>query len=53
MRVITDPAVPGTIYVDDLPRNDWGMWTDLAPGNYEICFGDVPGLVTPAAQQWM
>jgi trypsin len=50
LRVITDPAVPATISVDGVPRNDWGMWTDLPPGSYEVCFGDVPGYTTPACQ---
>jgi hypothetical protein len=50
LRVITDPAVPSTIYVDGIPRNDWGMWTDLPPGDHQVCFGDVEGFATPACQ---
>jgi hypothetical protein len=47
LRVVTDPAVPATISVDGIPRNDWGMWTDLAVGTHELCFGPVPGFATP------
>src|SRR5439155_356416 len=43
LRVITNPAVPGTISVDGIPRDDWGMWTDLPTGNHQVCFGAVPG----------
>ena len=50
LRVITNPAVPATIFVDSTPRNDWGMWTDLAPGNYQVCFGDVDGYTAPGCQ---
>lgn len=51
LRVMTNPAVPATIYVDGFPRNDWGMWTDLPPGTYNVCFGDVGGYATPPCQQ--
>jgi hypothetical protein len=50
LRVITDPAVPSTIYVDDIPRNDWGMWADIPAGTYTVSFGEVPGYVTPVPQ---
>jgi hypothetical protein len=50
LRVVTQPAVVGTVFVDGVPRNDWGMWTDLDPGQYQVCFGDVVGFVTPACQ---
>jgi hypothetical protein len=50
LQVMTDPAVPATISVNGVPRNDWGMWTDLDPGSYEVCFGDVPGYTTPDCQ---
>ena len=45
LRVITNPAVPGTISVDAIPRDDWGMWTDIPSGAHQVCFGPVPGLV--------
>ncbi len=50
LRIVTSPAVPATVYVDDVPRNDWGMWTDLAPGNYQVCFGQVTGYAAPACE---
>jgi hypothetical protein len=27
------------------------MWTDLDVGNHQVCFGEVPGFLTPACQQ--
>jgi hypothetical protein len=50
LRVITDPAVAGTIYVDGVPVNDWGCWVPLAPGTYTVSFGDVPGYTKPGDQ---
>lgn len=47
LRVITSPGVPGTISVGGVPRDDWGMWTDLLPATYEVCFGDVAGFTAP------
>ena len=48
LRVITDPAVPATISVDGIPRDDWGMWTDIPSGMRQLCFGSVPGFVAPS-----
>ncbi|MEA2702534.1 MAG: large repetitive protein, partial [Actinomycetota bacterium] len=48
LRVITNPAVPGTISVDAIPRDDWGMWTDIPSGAHQVCFGPVPGFNAPA-----
>ncbi len=50
LRVLTSPAVPGTVSVDGVPRNDWGMWTDIATGTHSVCFGAVPGFDPPACQ---
>jgi hypothetical protein len=50
LQVATNPAVPATIYVDGIPRNDWGMWTDLPVGSYDVCFGDVAGYAAPACE---
>jgi hypothetical protein len=50
LRVITSPAVAGTVSVDGVPRNDWGMWTDVPTGAHQVCFGDVPSKTTPACQ---
>jgi hypothetical protein len=53
LRVITSPAVSGTISVDGTPRNDWGMWTDVPVGSHIVSFGSVPGFTTPADQSVM
>ena len=51
LQVTTSPAVPGTILVDGLPRDDWGLYTDVPSGAHTVCFGAVPGyLHTPACQ---
>jgi hypothetical protein len=50
LRVITNPAVPATIYVDGIPRNDWGVWTDLDPGTYEVCYGEVEDYEPPPCE---
>jgi hypothetical protein len=50
LHVITIPAVPSTIYVDGIPRNDWGMWVDIPAGTYIVSFGDVPGYIAPGPQ---
>jgi hypothetical protein len=26
------------------------MWTDLDPGDYQVCFGDVTGYTSPTCQ---
>ena len=48
--MITSPALPGTITVDGIPRNDWGMWTDLPAGTHAVCFGPVQGFNAPPCQ---
>ena len=50
LRVMTSPALPGTITVDGIPRNDYGMWTDLPVGSHNVCFGPVAGFNPPACQ---
>jgi hypothetical protein len=50
LRVATNPAVPATISVDGVVRNDWGMWTHLPTGPHQVCFGEVPGYITPPCQ---
>ncbi|MGQ0798106.1 MAG: hypothetical protein ACT4OI_09655 [Methanobacteriota archaeon] len=50
LRVLTDPPVPGTVYVDGRPRDDWGMWQSMPPGSYVVSFGAVTGYLAPAAQ---
>jgi len=50
LRVVTDPPVPGTISLNGVPSNDWGLWTDFEPGSYEVCFGDVANFDTPGCE---
>jgi len=50
LRVITSPAVASTISVDGVPRNDWGVWADVAPGTYNVCFGNVAGYAVPTCR---
>ncbi len=50
LRVITSPALPGTISVDGIPREDWGLWTWLPTGSHTVCFGAVATYITPVCQ---
>jgi Ni,Fe-hydrogenase III small subunit len=50
LRVTTNPAVPSTISVGGVPRNEWGMWTDLPTGSHQVCFGPVAGFAPPPCQ---
>lgn len=50
LKVVTSPALPGTITIDGSPSNDWGLFTDVPPGTYHVCFGNVSGRTTPACQ---
>ncbi len=50
LRVLTSPAVPGTVSVDGTPRDDWGIWTDIGTGSHQVCFGKVQGFNPPACQ---
>lgn len=48
LRVTTNPPVPSRIFVDGVPRNDWGLdWLGLPAGSHDVCFSDVPGFTTP------
>jgi len=47
LRVTTQPPSASTISVDGIPRNDWGMWTDIESGIYEICWGHAKGFTPP------
>jgi hypothetical protein len=42
--------VAGTISVDGIPRDDWGVWTDLPTGSHQVCFGAVEGYTAPPCQ---
>jgi hypothetical protein len=51
LRIQTSPAVAATILVDAVPRDDWGVWTDIPAGSHVVCFGPAAGLAnTPACQ---
>jgi hypothetical protein len=50
LRAITSPALPSTITVDGVPRNDWGLWTEVPPGTYEVCFGAVEDFNVPTCR---
>jgi hypothetical protein len=48
--VLTSPASPATIFVDGVPRNEYGMWTWLPTGSHEVCYGFVGGLFSPICE---
>ena len=48
LRVVTEPAVPATISVDGIPRDDWGLWMAVPPGEHVVSFGTVDGHRPPA-----
>ena len=50
LRVVTDPALPSTISIDGVPRDDWGVWFAAPPGTYTVSFGAVVGYAPPADQ---
>ncbi len=50
LRIITSPALPATVFVNGVARDDWGMWQSMPPGTYTISFGDVAGYTTPPPQ---
>ena len=38
LRVSTEPSSFLNVFVDGIARNGWGLWTDLPPALYEVCF---------------
>jgi hypothetical protein len=51
LRVTTSPPTAGTITVDGISRDDWGMWTDIPAGAHTVCFGQAAGYANvPACQ---
>ncbi len=50
LRVTTDAPSAATVFVNGVPRDDWGMWQSMPPGTYKVSFGPVPGYVTPLPQ---
>ena len=53
LRILTSPALAATLFVDNVPRDDWGMWQSIPAGSYGVSFGPVPGYATPAPQTAM
>ena len=51
LRVVTSPPVPTRIFLDGIPRNDWGLdWVKIPAGAYTLSFSDVPGYLAPISQ---
>jgi hypothetical protein len=50
LRVLTSPAKPSQISVDGIPRDNWGMWTDIPVGSHQVCFGPTPNFTPPVCQ---
>jgi hypothetical protein len=51
LQVSTAPALPGTISVNGVPRDDWGVFTWVPAGEaLEVCFGPVTGFTPPPCQ---
>ena len=50
LHVVTSPGANSRISVDGVPRNNWGLWTDLTTGSHQVCFGAVAGLTPPPCQ---
>ena len=48
LRVVTNPAVPGTISVDGTFADDWEVWHAVPAGDHTIHFGAVAGFDPPA-----
>ncbi len=48
LKVEVSPAgLPTTIFVDGEWRDEYGLFTFIAPGDHEICWGDVAGFQAP------
>jgi hypothetical protein len=51
LRAYSNPAVPTTLFVENIRRDDWGLnWVKLVPGSYKVHFTDVPGFASPLNQ---
>jgi hypothetical protein len=50
LRVRTNPAVPTTISLNGIQREDWALnWIQMAPGSYTLSFSDVYNYATPTS----
>jgi hypothetical protein len=47
LRVQSSASTASTIYVNDIPRDDFGDWTDYPTGTYTVCWGPAPGYALP------
>jgi len=47
LRVTTEAPHASTIFIDGLPRDEWGIWTDIPVGDYLVCFGEDAGFAPP------
>ena len=50
LRGVTDPPLPSTILIDGVPRDDWGVWMAIEPGDHTVSFGPVAGYDAPTLQ---
>lgn len=50
LQVVCEPALKSTVYVDGIPRNDYGVWTYVEPGSHTVSFGAVEGYDPPEPQ---
>jgi hypothetical protein len=51
LHVFTSPPVAGTVWLDGIARDDWGMFSGVPTGSHTVCFGPAAGFAsTPAGQ---
>ncbi|MCS7206817.1 MAG: S8 family serine peptidase, partial [Dehalococcoidia bacterium] len=50
LRVTTEGGDNPTIFVNNHPRNQWGLWVHVPPGTYTVSFGPVPNATTPCSR---
>ena len=51
LKVEVSPAgLPTTIFVDGQWRDEYGLFAFIAPGDHEICWGEVTGFQAPECQ---
>jgi len=50
LHVATSPPVASRISIDGIPRDNWGVYTDVPTGSHQVCFGAVVGFTPPACQ---
>jgi lysophospholipase L1-like esterase len=50
LHVFTSPPVAGTVVLDGIARDDWGMFTDVPTGSHTVCFGAATYANTPECQ---